>query len=112
MSATIIQTNLIFIAVSLAASSNGRYSHLHCQTLAAGTVTADTSIMRLKSAAVIALIGTLLLTILLGADLIRIGLAFARDVVPAMALVRSLIDFVAAITVTVFFYVFTRSQSR
>ena len=60
----------------------------------------------------VALIGTLLLTFLLGADLVRIGLAFARDVVPAMALLRSLIDFVAAITVTVFFYVFTRSQSR
>jgi len=68
--------------------------------------------MRLKSAAVIALIGTLLLTILLGADLIRIGLAFARDVIPAMALLRSLIYFVAAMAITVFFYVFSRSQSR
>ena len=75
-------------------------------------MTADTSIMRLKSAAVIALIGTLLLTILLGADLIRIGLAFAGDVVPAMALLRSLIDFVAAVTAAVFFYVFAKSQSR
>ena len=68
--------------------------------------------MTLKSAALLALVGTLLLTVVLAADLVRIGLAFVRDVVPVMDFLRSLVYLFAALTVTVFFYRFARAQSR
>ncbi len=68
--------------------------------------------MNLKNAAFLAFIGTLLLTVLLTADFINVILGVARDVIPAMALVRSLVYLFASLSVTVFFYVFNRSQSR
>ena len=68
--------------------------------------------MNLKSAALLALIGTLLLTILLAADFINTVLGVLRDVIPAMALLRSLVYLFASLSVTVFFYVFNRAQSR
>ena len=67
--------------------------------------------MSLKTAAFLALVGMALLTILLAADFINAVLGVMRDVVPAMALVRSLIYLVASLTVTVFLYVFQRAQS-
>ena len=68
--------------------------------------------MTLKNAAILALVGTLLLTILLAADFIRTISGVLGGFVPAMALLRSLIYLVASLTVTVFFYVFNRAQSR
>lgn len=68
--------------------------------------------MTLKNAASVALIGMLLLTILLVADFITTVLGVARGFIPSMALLRSLIYLVASMTVTVFFYVFDRAQSR
>ncbi len=68
--------------------------------------------MNLKSAALLALIGTLLLTILLSADFINTVLGVLRDVIPAMALLRSLVYLFASLSVAVFFYVFNRAQSR
>ena len=68
--------------------------------------------MTLKNAAFLALIGTLLLTILLAVDFIKTVSGVLNDVVPAMALLRSLIYLVASVSVTVFFYVFHRAQSR
>ena len=68
--------------------------------------------MTLKNAAFLALIGTLLVTILLAVDLIKTVSGVLNDVVPAMALLRSLVYLVASLSVTVFFYVFQRAQSR
>jgi hypothetical protein len=52
-----------------------------------------------------------LLTILLAADFVNLFLGVMRDVVPAMALVRSLIYVVASLTVTTFFFAFQNGQS-
>ena len=68
--------------------------------------------MNLKNAAFLALIGTLLLTVLTAADFINVILGVARDVIPAMALLRSLVYLFASLSVTVFFYDFNRTQSR
>ena len=66
--------------------------------------------MTLKNAAFLALVGMLLLTVPVAADFVNIVLAFLRDVVPAIALLRSLIYVLASLTVTVFFWV-SRSRS-
>jgi hypothetical protein len=62
--------------------------------------------MSLKNAALLALVGMTLLTILTAADFVNTVLGILRDVVPAIALFRSLIYVLASLTVTVFFYVF------
>jgi hypothetical protein len=64
--------------------------------------------MTSKSAAFLAMIGMLLLTILLAADFIHTVLGVVREIIPAMALLRSLVYLLAGLTVTVFFYVFQR----
>ncbi len=68
--------------------------------------------MTIKNAATLALIGTLVLTILLAIDFFDAVLAVDRGLIPAMAVLRSLIYLFASLTVTVFFYVFGRAQSR
>jgi hypothetical protein len=68
--------------------------------------------MTLKSAAFLALIGTLLLTVLLAMDFITAVSGVLGDVVPAVALLRSLIYLFASVGALVFFYVFHRAQSR
>ena len=68
--------------------------------------------MTLKNAANLAMIGMLLLTILVAADFIDAVLAVVRGLIPAMALLRSLVYIFASLTVTVFLYVFNRAQSR
>jgi hypothetical protein len=67
--------------------------------------------MSLKNSAFLALIGMALLTILLAADFINTAAGVMHDVVPAIALLRSLVFVLAALTVTVFFYIFQKSQS-
>jgi hypothetical protein len=67
--------------------------------------------MSLKTSAFLALIGMILLTVLVTADFINTAAGIMRDVVPAMALLRSLVYVLASLTVTVFFYVFQKSQS-
>jgi hypothetical protein len=71
-----------------------------------------TAAMTLKNAATLALIGTLLLTVLLAMDFLNSVLAVTRGLIPAMAILRSLIYFVASLTATMFFYVFNREQPR
>jgi len=71
-----------------------------------------TPYMTLKNVAFLALIGMLLLTLLLAVDFIRSVSGVMNDVVPAMALLRSLVYLLASISVTAFFYVFHRAQSR
>jgi hypothetical protein len=67
--------------------------------------------MSLKNAAFLALIGTILLTVLVAAQFIRTVLGVMRDVIPAMTLLTSLVHLFAILTVLVFFYVFYRKQS-
>ena len=68
--------------------------------------------MTLKNAAFLAVAGMLLLTILLAADFVNTLLNVARGLIPAMALLRSLVYLFAGLTVTVYFYVFNKVQSR
>lgn len=81
-------------------------------TLAPNAGSVHTAAMGLKHAAFLALIGTLLLTILLAADLIKTVSGVLNGVVPAMALLRSLVYLLASLSMTVFFYVFNKAQSR
>jgi hypothetical protein len=67
--------------------------------------------MTLKSAALLALIGTILLTALLTWDFILNVLNVARGLVAAVVLFSSLIYAFGAFSVAVFFYVFHRTQS-
>ena len=66
--------------------------------------------MNLKSAALFALVGMILLTVLLIADFINLLLGVLRDIVPVVMLLRSLVYMLAGLGVTVFFWVFHRTQ--
>jgi hypothetical protein len=66
--------------------------------------------MSLKSAALLAFIGMLLLTVLIAADFVQTITGVMRDVVPTVALLRSLVYLLASLTVTVFFWVFQKAQ--
>ena len=67
--------------------------------------------MSLKNAALLALIGTILLTVLVLAHFITTVLGVMHEVIPAVALLASLVHLFASLTVVVFFYVFYRKQS-
>jgi hypothetical protein len=60
--------------------------------------------MTVKSAALIALWGSVLLTILLAASLIRDTLGVVRGFIPAVTLVEALIYMFAALSAVFFFY--------
>ena len=66
--------------------------------------------MTLKNAALLALIGTVLVTVLLVWDLIFNLLNVMRGLVPAVTLFSSLIYAFGALTVAVFFFVFHKAQ--
>ena len=70
-----------------------------------------TPTMSLKNAALLALIGTLLLTILVLAHFISTVLGVMHELIPTMALLTSLDHLFACLSVLVFFYVFYRKQS-
>jgi hypothetical protein len=67
--------------------------------------------MTLKSAALFALIGMTLLTVLLAVGFIRDISGFMAGAVAAMAVLISLIHLLASLSVTVFLYVFHEKQS-
>jgi hypothetical protein len=67
--------------------------------------------MTLKNASLLALFGTLLLTVLVLADLILNFLNVLRGLIPAVTLLTSLIYAFAALSVTVFFYAYYKAQS-
>ena len=67
--------------------------------------------MTLKSAALFALIGMILLTVLLALGFIRDVSNFLAGAIAAMALLISLIHLLASLSVTVFLYVFHKAQS-
>ncbi|PYX52011.1 MAG: hypothetical protein DMG76_30535 [Acidobacteria bacterium] len=66
--------------------------------------------MTLKNAALLALIGTILMTALLVWTFVLTFLNVLRDLVPAMTLFPSFIYAFGAFSVMVFFYVFRRGQ--
>ena len=65
----------------------------------------------LKTAAFLALIGMLLLTILVSVDFILTLSGMLRDIVPAISLLTSLVHLLASVSVTVFFYTYYRAQA-
>jgi hypothetical protein len=67
--------------------------------------------MTLKNAALLALIGTVLMTALLVWDFVFTVLNVLRGVVPAVILFRSFIYAFGCFSVMVFFFVFHRTQS-
>ena len=66
--------------------------------------------MTLKNAALLALIGTILMTALLVWTFVLTFLNVLQDLVPAMTLFPSFIYAFGAFSVMVFFYVFRRGQ--
>jgi len=70
-----------------------------------------TPIMSLKNAALLALIGMALLTVWVVGSFISTVLGVMRDVIPAMALLRSLVHVFTSLCLLVFFYVFYRAQT-
>jgi hypothetical protein len=71
----------------------------------------DTPTMTLKSAALLALIGTILMTALLAWNFVFTVLNVLRGVVPAVTLFSSFLYAFGCFTTAVFFYVFHRTQS-
>jgi hypothetical protein len=67
--------------------------------------------MTLKNAALLALIGTILLTVVVGVSFIVSLAGFLRGVVPAIPLLAAFIHVFATLSLAVFFWVFHRSQS-
>ena len=69
------------------------------------------STMSLKSAALFALVGMVLLTVVLALGFIRDISAFTSGAIAAMAMLISLIHLLASLSVTMFLYVFHKKQS-
>jgi hypothetical protein len=67
--------------------------------------------MTLKNAALLALIGTILMTVLLVWNFVFTFLNVLRDLVPAVMLFSSFIYAFGCFSVMVFFFVFHRTQS-
>ena len=67
--------------------------------------------MTLKSAALFALVGMILLTVVLALGFIRDISGFTAGAVAAMAMLISLIHLLAGLSMTVFLYVFHKKQS-
>jgi hypothetical protein len=67
--------------------------------------------MSLKSAALFALVGMILLTVVLALGFIRDISAFASGAIAATAMLVSLVHLLASLSVAVFMYVFHKAQS-
>jgi hypothetical protein len=80
------------------------------QPVAIHTVSVHTPTMTLKNAALLALVGTALMTALLIFTFVFAFLNVLRDLVPAATLITSFIYAFGSFTVTLFFYVFHRAQ--
>jgi hypothetical protein len=79
--------------------------------VAANSGSVHTPTMTLKNAALLALIGTVLMTALLVWDFVFTVLNVLRGVVPAVVLFRSFVYAFGCFSVMVFFFVFHRTQS-
>jgi hypothetical protein len=80
-------------------------------TLADRPQSAYTPAMTLKNAALLALVGMILATILLVAGFIGDILGVARGLIPAMRLLTSFIYALAGLSMVVFLYAFHKAQS-
>ena len=80
-------------------------------TVAAVTGNAHPPIMTLTNAALLALIGTILITVLLVWTFVFNFLNLLRGLVPAVTLFSSFIYAFGCFSVAVFFFVFHRAQS-
>jgi len=67
--------------------------------------------MNIKTAALLALFGAILLTILLAASLIRNAFGVAEGYIPAVTLVQSIVYTFAGFTAALFLYVVHKRQS-
>ena len=88
-----------------------RVLFLRRQTLANSTQTGSYCHHEPQTAALLALVGMMLLTVLMAADFIKVVNGIMQDVVPAVALLRSVVYVLASLTVTVFLYVSYKKQS-
>jgi len=70
-----------------------------------------TSTMTLKSAATFAFIGTLVATLALTWDFVSDIVSVTEGLVPLARLLASFVGALAALSVTVFFYVFRKTQN-
>jgi hypothetical protein len=68
--------------------------------------------MTLKTAALLAFVGTILVAALLIWNVIFSAVNVVRGLLPAIVLFPALIYAFAALSVTVFFYLFRRAQAR
>jgi hypothetical protein len=67
--------------------------------------------MTIKSAACLAMVGMIMLSVLLVAGFIRDLVALLQGIIPAMGILTSLVHTLASVTVAIFFYVFYKAQS-
>jgi len=79
-------------------------------TVERNTGSIHTPTMTLKNAALLALVGTILMTALLLWNLVFTFLNVLRDLVPAVTLFQSFIYAFGSFSVAVFFFVFHRTQ--
>jgi hypothetical protein len=79
-------------------------------SVAPGRTSVHTPTMTIKNAALLALIGTILITALLVWTFVLTFLNVLRDLVPAVTLFQSFIYAFGCFTMTVFFYAFHRAQ--
>jgi hypothetical protein len=104
--------NVICADFFIASGLNSDYSSRRAlrNTLPIRAKKVDTFRMTLRNAAFFALIGMVLLTVLLTLGLIVSVSGVVRGLIPAMALLTSLVEWVASLSVLVFFAVFHRTQ--
>jgi hypothetical protein len=66
--------------------------------------------MTLKSAAFLAVVGMAMLTVLISVNLLTDVSGVARGLVPYMAMLKSLVEWLASLSLLIFFAVFYRKQ--
>lgn len=64
--------------------------------------------MGVKNAAFVAFVGTVLVTIVVAVDSFRYLSGVLNGIVPAMTLLRSLVYLFASVTITLFFWLYSR----
>jgi hypothetical protein len=69
-----------------------------------------TARMTVKTASLLALIGTFLVTVIVAVNSFETIIGVARGIVPSMAIVPCVVYLFAAIAVTAFFWAFRQSQ--
>jgi hypothetical protein len=97
---------------SHAKDTDGDFVVVERRSVAPNTRTVHTPTMTLKNAALLALIGTILMTALLVWTFVFTFLNVLRDLVPAVTLFSSFIYAFGCFSVMVFFFVFHRAEKE